>query len=112
MRRLLSTGVLGGALLVLGVSPAAAAQPNGRSCKAAADKAGNWEVVLGTAAGSKAASTIVTRASAKGLHAHSERVGCSNRYEVALTEATKAKATTMLAKAHKDGFTSAKEQKS
>jgi hypothetical protein len=111
MQKLLSIAVLGAALLVLGVTPATAAHHKGRSCNAA-DKAGNWEVILATASSSQAASRIVSRASAKGLHAKAERVGCSKRYEVEIAAATKSEAATMLAQARKDGFASAKELKS
>lgn len=111
MRRLFSALVLGAAMLGLGVSPAVASSGSHRACRAA-DRAGNWEVVLGTASSRAAARTIMTRASAKGLHATIERVGCTSRYEVEITAATRAKANTMRTRARSDGFTSARIVKS
>ena len=111
MRRLLSLLVLGVAVFLVVVATGSASAQRRQACKSA-DKAGNWEVVLGTASSAKAATKIVSRASAKGLHASMERIGCSRRYEVVITAATKAAAATTLAQAKKDGFTKATEQQS
>jgi hypothetical protein len=103
MRRLAFT-LLG--LIVAGVIVVAAvtaANHKTRTC-ARPDKAGNWEVILGHAATTKAAAALRARATAKRLHATTERDGCAKRWEVVITAATKTKAMTDMKQAETDGF--------
>jgi hypothetical protein len=107
------------ALLILGLvaagvviaATASAATRGARTCSTP-DNKGNWEVVIGHAATTKAAGTIRARAVAKGLHATTERDGCAKRWEVVVTAATKAKATKDMTTARKDGFKSSTLEKS
>jgi hypothetical protein len=111
MRRLLllPLGLILAGVIV--VATATAANHKVRACSKP-DKAGNWEVVIGHAATTKAAGTIRSKATAKGLHATTERDGCAKRWEVVVTEATKAKATTMMKTAEKAGFKGVTPEKS
>jgi len=111
MRRLVLVLLGVGASLVIGVSLGLAGTQKARTCSAP-DNKGTWEVVIGHAATTKAAGTIKARATAKGLHATTERDGCAKRWEVVVTAATKAKATTMMKLAQKDGFKSVTLEKS
>jgi hypothetical protein len=103
MRRLL---LLPLGLIVAGViivATATAASHKMRACSKP-DKVGNWEVVIGHGATTKAAATIKARAVAKGLHATTERDGCAKRLEVVVDASTQAKATNDMKQAKKDGF--------
>jgi hypothetical protein len=88
---------------VIVVATATAASHKARACSKP-DKAGNWEVVVGHAATTKAAASLRSRATAKGLKATTERDGCAKRWEVVITAATKTQATTDMKKAETDGF--------
>jgi hypothetical protein len=103
--------LVGGLAAIAGVSPAATAKHKTRACRAA-DRAGNWEVVIGHAATSKAAASIRTRAAAKGLRGRVERDGCAKRWEVVITASTRTKADSTMKKATKDGFTHVKVERS
>ena len=96
---------------VIVVATAAAATHKTRAC-AKPDRAGNWEVVLGKTSTSKAAASLKARATAKRLHASTERDGCAMRWEVVLVASTQTKANAMKAVAVKDGFKSAAIEKS
>ncbi|MGB2874218.1 MAG: hypothetical protein WBB76_01950 [Gaiellaceae bacterium] len=96
---------------VVGVSMATAGTQKMRACSTP-DKAGNWEVVIGHAATSKAAKTIVTKASGKGLTATAERDGCAKRWEVVVTASSKTAASATMKTAKKDGFKSVTTEKS
>jgi hypothetical protein len=111
MRRLVLVPLGVGAALVIGVSLALGGTQRSHSCSTP-DNKGNWEVVIGHAATTKAAGTIRARAVAKGLHATTERDGCAKRWEVVVTAATKAKATKDMTTARKDGFKSSTLEKS
>jgi hypothetical protein len=111
MRRLILVLLVGGVGAIVGGSPASAVTHKNRACSAV-DKAGNWEVVIGHGATSKAAGSIRTRAAAKGLHARVERDGCAKRWEVVITASTKAKANSEMKLAQKDGFSAVTIEKS
>ena len=103
MRKLAFT-LLG--LVVAGVIVVATATAAGHKTRACAkpDKAGNWEVVIGHAATTKAAASLKSHAVAKGLKATTERDGCAKRWEVVITASSKSAATADMKKAEKDGF--------
>ncbi len=111
MRRLLllPLGLIVAAVIV--VATATAASHKARACSKP-DKAGNWEVVIGRGATTKAAAAIKARAVAKGLHATTERDGCAKRWEVVIVASTKANATNDLKQAGKDGFKGVTSEKS
>ena len=111
MRRLILMLLVGGAALIAGMSPATATTQKNRACSAP-DKAGNWEVIIGHAASSKAAASIRARAAAKGLRATVERDGCSKRWEVVITVSNQTKATSTEKQARKDGFSAVTVEKS
>ena len=106
MRRLVVVLLGVAASLAIGVSLTLAGTQKAQTCTPPRDTHGKWEVVIGHAATAKAAAAIATKASAKGLHATTERDGCAKRWEVVISTATKALATTMLKRAQKDGFKS------
>jgi 5,10-methenyltetrahydromethanopterin hydrogenase len=111
MRKLLFLPLVLIAAGVIIVATATAATHSTRACSKP-DNAGNWEVVVGHAATTKAAGTLKARAVAKGLRAITERDGCAKRWEVVVVAATQAKATAVKAKAVKDGFKAATIEKS
>jgi hypothetical protein len=111
MRRLVLVLLGVGASLVFFVSLGVAGTQRAHKCSAR-DNKGNWEVVISHAATAKAAGKIQTNASAKGLHATTERDGCARRWEVVITDSTKAKAEATMKQAQKDGFKSVTIEKS
>ena len=101
-----------GVVVALAVSVSAAtAATHARKC-GKKDDAGNWEVVLGHAKTDKGARAIVTRASKKNLHATVEEQGCSKVWDAVVTVKTKAEADATRTMAVKDGFRTAKVEKS
>jgi hypothetical protein len=103
--------VLGMALVLAMSVSAATAATHARKC-GKKDDAGNWEVVLGKSKTEKGARAIVTRATAKSLHATVEEQGCSKTWDAIVTVKTKARADATKAMAVKDGFKNATVEKS
>ena len=90
---------------------ASAATQARHKCKSV-DKAGNWEVVISHAAMKTSAASIASAAAKKGLKASPERDGCSSRYEVVLNASSKSRASSLMRRAKKDGYSAAALKKS
>jgi hypothetical protein len=110
MRNLVMLLALLGAALAVSVSSGTAAT-HARTC-GKKDDAGNWEVVLGHAKSAKGARAIVSRASKKSLRATVEEQGCSKTWDAIVTVKTKAEADATRTMAVKDGFKTARIERS
>jgi len=98
------------AAMFLPVTAVAAVPHKAKACTQKTDKAGNWEVVLGTKHTLKSANALVASAKLKSLTAVAEANGCGS-FEVAIEGLkTQKAAMTMETKARTDGLHASVEQ--